>query len=83
MKRWGLLGDGRLALDIIGDRPSWIESEEDTLTKLLMLVISTIGSYVGWWLGARIGTMTAFILSMVGLGVGLYAGREVARRFEP
>lgn len=48
-----------------------------------MLVISTIGSYVGWWLGARIGTMTAFILSMVGLGVGLYAGREVARRFEP
>ena len=83
MKRWGLLGDGRLALDIIGDRPSWIESEEDTLTKLLMLVISTIGSYAGWWLGARIGTMTAFILSMVGLGVGLYAGREVARRFEP
>jgi hypothetical protein len=32
----------------------------------------------GGWLGARIGVMTAFIVSMVGTGIGIYAGRRIA-----
>src|SRR5438128_2552846 len=36
------------------------------------------GYAVGWWLGAPVGIMTAFIASMVGTGVGMYAGRRIA-----
>jgi hypothetical protein len=43
--------------------------------KLLAIVGTTIGGGIGWWLGARAGVMTAFILSMVGTGAGLYASR--------
>ena len=51
------------------------------MKRLLVLVVSTIGSAIGWWLGARIGIMTAFMLSMVGLGVGIWAGARLAARF--
>jgi hypothetical protein len=48
------------------------------MQKLLgFLGASLIGS-VGWWIGARVGVMTAFSLSMVGTGAGLYAGRRIA-----
>lgn len=38
----------------------------------------SVGGALGWWLGARHGIMTAFFLSMVGTGAGLYIGRRVA-----
>ncbi len=37
-----------------------------------------MGGSLGWWLGARHGIMTAFIISMVGTGVGLYLARRLA-----
>lgn len=52
------------------------------MKKLLVLVFSTVGSAGGWWLGARVGIMTAFMLSMVGLGVGIWVGAELARRVD-
>jgi len=51
------------------------------MKKLLVMVVSTIGSALGWWLGAKIGIMTAFLLSMVGLGVGIWAGAKLAARW--
>ncbi|HVH66416.1 MAG TPA: hypothetical protein VM716_00965 [Gemmatimonadales bacterium] len=48
------------------------------MSKLLTLVGASVGGAIGWWLGARIGVMTAFFVSMVGTGVGIYAGRRVA-----
>lgn len=50
----------------------------DTMAKLLGFVGSLVGSSIGWWLGAFAGTMTAFMLSMVGTGVGIYLGRRIA-----
>ena len=47
-----------------------------------MLVGSTAGSYAGWYLGMGFGTMTAFMLSMVGMGAGVYAGRRLAQNYE-
>ncbi|NUP54556.1 MAG: hypothetical protein HOQ17_17095 [Gemmatimonadaceae bacterium] len=41
---------------------------------------ATIGGYAGWALGARIGVMTAFMVSMVGTGAGFYVGRRAAQR---
>lgn len=44
--------------------------------KIIALVGTTIGGGIGWWLGARAGIMTAFMCSVVGTGVGLYAARR-------
>ncbi|HET7458679.1 MAG TPA: hypothetical protein VFJ74_13615 [Gemmatimonadaceae bacterium] len=52
------------------------------MTKILGFVGATIGSAIGWWAGAPVGMMTAFMLSMVGTGVGIYAGRRFAERYE-
>ncbi|MDZ4673204.1 MAG: hypothetical protein SGI84_02055 [Gemmatimonadota bacterium] len=42
------------------------------MKKLLGLVGATIGGAAGWWLGAQVGVMTAFAVSMVGTGLGMY-----------
>lgn len=52
------------------------------MTKLLSLLGATIGSYVGWAIGARVGIMTAFMIGMVGTGIGIWAGRRLAVRLE-
>jgi F0F1-type ATP synthase assembly protein I len=51
------------------------------MTKILVLTGSFVGGTIGWWLGAFVGTMTAFMISMVGTGVGVYIGRRIASEF--
>jgi hypothetical protein len=51
--------------------------------KLLALVGATIGGAIGWWLGAHVGIMAAFMLSVLGTGGGVYAGRRIAARLGP
>lgn len=46
--------------------------------KLLAFLGMTVGGWVGWALGQRFGLFAAFILGIVGTGVGLYAGRRIA-----
>ena len=48
------------------------------MSRLLTVLGATLGGAIGWWLGARVGTMTAFVLSTLGTGVGVYAGRRIA-----
>ena len=54
----------------------------NTVTKIIVMLTTTVGSALGWWLGARLGIMTAFVLSMIGFGVGMWAGRKLALRLE-
>jgi len=42
-----------------------------------MTTITILSSWVGWWVGSHFGLMTAFILSMVGVGLGMYYGRRL------
>lgn len=42
----------------------------------------TIGGWVGWFLGAAFGTMTAFIVSMVGTGLGAYLAIRIANSYD-
>ncbi|HXQ27800.1 MAG TPA: hypothetical protein VN848_00905 [Gemmatimonadales bacterium] len=49
------------------------------MTKLLAFLVATGGGWIGWALGARVGIMTAFILSMVGTSVGILGGRPRGR----
>lgn len=51
------------------------------MTKLFGFIGMTAGGAVGWWIGAPVGTMTAFAVSMVGTGAGLYLGRKLAEHF--
>ena len=51
------------------------------LMKLLIAATSTVGSAVGWWLGESFGLMTAFLLSIIGLGVGIWGGRQIGARW--
>jgi len=53
------------------------------VTKLIVTLVSTATSGIGWWLGADYGIMTAFMLSMVGLGVGIWYGKKLADRWVP
>ena len=50
------------------------------MTKLLAFLGATILGWLGWWLGDRVGLMTAFVLSVVGTGLGIYLGRKLAGR---
>lgn len=49
--------------------------------KLFSFIGATIGSYAGWLVGAKIGFTTAFIVSMVGTGLGMYYGRLIAKNY--
>lgn len=49
--------------------------------KLFSFVGATIGSYAGWYMGAKVGFTTAFILSMVGTGIGMYFGHRIAKDY--
>ncbi len=49
------------------------------MTKLLIMAGVVLGGGVGWWLGAHVGLMTAFLLSGVGNVVGIWVGWRVAQ----
>jgi hypothetical protein len=53
-------------------------TEEVRVSTLLAWVAATLLGALGWWAGALEGMFTAFVLSMVGTGVGLYLGRRMA-----
>jgi len=48
------------------------------MSNLLAFVGASIGGWVGWAVGAPLGIMLAWTLSVVGTGVGVYAGRRAA-----
>mgnify|MGYP001298658475 FL=1 len=55
--------------------------ENVLLEMLLGFLGATILGAVGWWIGEHVGLMTAFIVSTVASGVGLYAGRRLVRDY--
>jgi outer membrane lipoprotein SlyB len=50
------------------------------VNKLFAFLGATLGGYAGWALGASVGPMTAFTLSVIGTAAGVYAGRRAARQ---
>ena len=52
------------------------------MKKVFGFIGATAGGYAGWALGALVGTTTAFMLSIVGTGIGIYVGASVARYYE-
>jgi len=59
-------------------------SQSSGVTKLCIFVGTTIGGYVGWYLGELCGLdfVGAFLVSGVGSIAGVYGGWKLARKFE-
>jgi hypothetical protein len=47
------------------------------MNKLLVMTGASVGGAVGWWAGSAVGLFTAFVLSTVGTGAGVYAARRL------
>ena len=48
------------------------------MSNFLAFVAASVGGWVGWVVGAPLGLMSAWTLSVVGTAVGVYAGRRAA-----
>jgi len=53
------------------------------MKAVMNLAGMTLGGWIGWALGARVSFFTAFVVSMVGTGVGLYYAQKVTRALLP
>jgi hypothetical protein len=53
------------------------------MSRLLNLIGMTLGGWLGWEAGALVSLFTAFIIGMVGTGLGLYAAQRVSKRLLP
>jgi len=51
------------------------------MKKIIIAAATIIFSWLGWWLGYQFNFFAAFILSMVGTGVGLYAGKQFTNMY--
>jgi uncharacterized membrane protein YeaQ/YmgE (transglycosylase-associated protein family) len=53
------------------------------MKKVFGLIGMTVGGWLGWQIGAFVSFFTAFIVSIVGTGLGLFAAQQAARRLLP
>jgi hypothetical protein len=51
------------------------------MRKLLGFLGLTIGSWLGWIVGAHLSISAAVMLSVAGTGLGLYLGHRIARDY--
>ena len=51
------------------------------MTRILVGSCAFIGSWIGWAIGNMVGMMTAFLLSIIFAGVGMYIGRRISQEF--
>lgn len=49
------------------------------MKKIMNLLGMTVGGWIGWAIGAPVSIFLAFIVSIVGTGVGLYFAQKVTR----
>jgi membrane protein YqaA with SNARE-associated domain len=47
------------------------------MAAALWFIGATLGGLLGWWLGHFVGTVTAFVLSTLGTGAGVYWARRI------
>lgn len=53
------------------------------MKRILDLFGMTAGGWLGWAIGAPVSIFVAFLVSMVGAGLGLYAARRLSMRYLP
>lgn len=53
------------------------------MQKLVGFIGMTAGGWIGWIVGDLVSFFAAFVLGMIGTGVGLYAARKFSARLLP
>ena len=53
----------------------------NTMKKLILFIMITLFGSIGWWLGAYIGVMTAYFVSVAGSLVGVYVGVKINQAY--
>jgi hypothetical protein len=53
------------------------------MNRLLNLFGMTVGGWLGWQLGAIVSFFTAFVVGMVGTGLGVYAAQRASKHLLP
>ena len=53
------------------------------MKRLVDLIGMTVGGWIGWAAGAPVSIFTAFMVSMVGTGLGLYLVRRYLGPYIP
>jgi hypothetical protein len=53
------------------------------MKSLLNLIGMSVGGWLGWIIGAQVSFFTAFIVSVIGTGLGLYLTQRTVRRLLP
>jgi hypothetical protein len=49
--------------------------------KLCIFVGMTVFGWIGWWIGARYGLTTGFVISTIGNIVGVYVGWRIYNEY--
>ena len=62
-------------------RASFRQAEGGWMKTILVLLGSSLGGWAGWVLGEHFGMMAAFMVSMVGTALGVYAARWFIREY--
>ena len=53
------------------------------MRKIISMLGSSIVGGVGWWIGYKVGIMTAVVLSGIGSGVGVWLAYRFASEYLP
>jgi hypothetical protein len=51
------------------------------MKKIILLICITIFGWIGWWLGAHVGIMTAYLVSIGGSLCGVYVGVRINQEY--
>ncbi len=53
------------------------------MNRFVVSFCSFICASAGWWIGEQFGGIfTAFVISMIGTGIGIYAGKRVISHWD-
>lgn len=53
------------------------------MRRLMAMLGMSVGGWVGWEAGSMISLFTAFVVGVVGTGVGLYVVNRLSLRYLP
>ena len=64
-------------------QPGAVLHERYSMKGFLNFFGMSVGGWIGWALGAQVSIFTAFVVSMVGTGVGLFYTRRAVKHLLP
>ena len=53
------------------------------MKRILNFIGMSAGGWLGWTVGAWISVFTGFIVSVIGMGAGLYGAHQLTKRLLP